>query len=320
LPIANGGTGSTTASGARTSLGAASDTHTHAGTDITSGLIAAGRLGSSASATTVLHGDQTFSAVALGSEISGTLPVANGGTGSTTASGARTNLGAASDTHTHPAADITSGTITPARLGTGASATTVLHGDSTFSLVALSTETSGTLGITRGGTGATTAAAALAALGGVDASHTHPASDITSGTIAAARLGTGASATTVLHGDQTFSAVALSTETTGTLGVTRGGTGATTAAGARTNLGITDVTITNAADTRIVVFGASEALEGNTGFTYNGNVNIPSGGGVKCGASSTWELGSYTAGGDAASTGYVEVVVGGTTRRFMIRS
>lgn len=59
------------------------------------------------------------------------MPVANGGTGAATASGARTNLGAAAASHTHDA----------------------------------STDLTGQVPITNGGTGASTAAAALTALG-----------------------------------------------------------------------------------------------------------------------------------------------------------
>ena len=51
--------------------------------------------------------------------ITGTLGVANGGTGATTAANARTNLGAAASSHNHSAANITSGTLSVARGGTG---------------------------------------------------------------------------------------------------------------------------------------------------------------------------------------------------------
>lgn len=64
------------------------------------------------------------------SDITGTLAIAKGGTGATTAAAARTALGAAAASHTHAVADIT-----------------------------------GTLPISKGGTGATTASAALTNLG-----------------------------------------------------------------------------------------------------------------------------------------------------------
>lgn len=51
--------------------------------------------------------------------ITGTLGIANGGTGATTAATARTNLGAAASSHNHSASQITSGTLPVARGGTG---------------------------------------------------------------------------------------------------------------------------------------------------------------------------------------------------------
>ena len=54
------------------------------------------------------------------SDLSGTLPISQGGTGATTAEDALTNIGAAASSHTHPASDITSGTLPIERGGTGA--------------------------------------------------------------------------------------------------------------------------------------------------------------------------------------------------------
>lgn len=95
---------------------------------------------------------------------SGTLPIARGGTGATTAAAALTALGAAAASHGHAASDISSGTLSSDRLPT--------------------------VPIAKGGTGATTAAAALTALGAAAASHTHAASAITSGTLGIDRLPT----------------------------------------------------------------------------------------------------------------------------------
>ena len=49
-------------------------------------------------------------------DVISTLPIANGGTGATTAGAALTALGAAASSHTHAASDITSGTLAEARI------------------------------------------------------------------------------------------------------------------------------------------------------------------------------------------------------------
>lgn len=106
IPITSGGTGETSASAALAALGGISDPTDTRGDIITRGASALGKVGIGAS-TTVLRSDgtdPTWGAVAaselsgninLTSQVTGTLPVANGGTNATTASGARTSLGAA---------------------------------------------------------------------------------------------------------------------------------------------------------------------------------------------------------------------------------
>ncbi|MCA6318322.1 hypothetical protein [Phenylobacterium sp.] len=145
------------------------------------------------------------------------------------------------------ASRITSGTVTSARLGSGAANnTTFLRGDGTWATPSVGVPTSRTVsagtGLSGGGdlsadrtlslanttvaagsygsgtavatftvdaqgrlTAAGTAPITLAGIGAAAASHTHVASDITSGTVASARLGTGtANSTTFLRGDGTW--------------------------------------------------------------------------------------------------------------------
>lgn len=152
--------------------GKAALVHVHAGADITSGTVAAARLGSgTANSTTFLHGDSTWAALVAG------------------------------DIPNHSAALLTSGTVAAARLGSGtANSTTFLHGDNTW-------------------------AALLAAdIPNLDAAK------ITTGTMAAARLGSGsASATTALFGDQTYKSVVTSVAITVPAELAAAGTPITTA-------------------------------------------------------------------------------------------
>lgn len=73
--VPDGGTGGTTAAAARTNLGVPALSHQHAGEDITSGTVAAARLGSgSPSSSNFLRGDGTFNQPTLGNLAAGTIP------------------------------------------------------------------------------------------------------------------------------------------------------------------------------------------------------------------------------------------------------
>lgn len=270
-----------------------------------------------------LSGEQALDSLATG------LLKNNGATGVLSIATAGTDYAAAS--HNHAASDITSGTVAPTRLGSGtASATTILHGDNTWSAVDIVAETTGTLTIARGGTGATSASAALSALGAAAASHTHAAADVTTGTMATARLGSGtASATTILHGDSTWSAVDILAETTGTLSVTRGGTGATTASAALAALGGISGSGTSG---QVTLFNGTGSVTSDNGLTFNTtNNDLTVGRHVLAGGEFSTTGGSLTTAGGISlnitgnyvsgtfpQTGYVTMVINNTARRFMV--
>lgn len=153
LPLTNGGTGATTAAGARTSLNV-----DVAGTDNSTNVTLAGTPDY-----LTLSGQQiTLNNIDLTTDVTGALPVANGGTGSTTAAAARTALdvdqaGTDNSTNVTLAGTPDYLTISGQQITRGLIDLTT---DVTGVLPTANGGLGGTLAISGGGTGATTAAGA----------------------------------------------------------------------------------------------------------------------------------------------------------------
>ncbi|MBK8207213.1 MAG: hypothetical protein IPK87_10580 [Planctomycetes bacterium] len=90
LPITEGGTGADNAPSARTNLGLEIGTDVYTQRTILGNTFAVGTL---LTTVNVTNGDGVAGNPTIEAQLSGEMPVANGGTGASTASGARTNLG-----------------------------------------------------------------------------------------------------------------------------------------------------------------------------------------------------------------------------------
>lgn len=318
LPVANGGTGQTTYTDGQLLIGNSTG-NTLTKTTLTAGSGISITNGAGAITITSTAGGGTVTSVAAsggttglsftGSPITttgtltlaGTLAIASGGTGATSASGARLTLlaagsGANSDITSltglttaltvgqggtgvatvptngqlligngtnYSVATITAGSgvsvtnsaggITIAATGSGGTVTSVSGSGGTTGLTLAggpitgtgTLTIAGTLAVANGGTGATTAGAALTSLGAYAAtnpsgftSNTGTVTSVaTTGTVNGITLTGTVTSTGTLTLGGTLSGVSLTTQVTGTLPIANGGTNATTAAGALSTLG-----------------------------------------------------------------------------------
>jgi len=135
LPIAEGGTGASTAEAARTNLGVDA-----AGTDNSTDVTLAG----TPDYITISGQTITRNQINLTTDVTGDLPIADGGTGSSTASGARSNLGlgALATLSAVGASEITDNSVGAAELNVSGNGTSgqalVSDGDGTFSWTTIS--------------------------------------------------------------------------------------------------------------------------------------------------------------------------------------
>jgi uncharacterized membrane protein len=269
-----------TAADARTAISAGT-VNSVAGTGTVNGITLTGTVTNSGSLT--LGG--ALSNVSLSSQVTGTLPIGNGGTGATTAALARTALGATTVggnvfTLTNPSA------VTFLRFNADNTVSALNAADFRTAIGAGTSSTTGTV-TSVGGTGT---------VNGITLT----------GTVTA-------SGSLTLGG--TLSGVSLTTQVSGTLPIANGGTGATTAALARTAFGATTIgsnlfTLTNPSAITFPRFNADNSVSSLNAADFRTAIGVGTGTGTVTSVGGTGTVNGITLTGTVTSSG--NLTLGGT--------